>query len=68
MALIEGYDNMNLETSLAKPFLRKEMELNMRAICAGTKTRSDFVHETLEQYRDIFIRSTQQAGKLEAVS
>ena len=68
MALIEGYDNMGLETSLAKPFLRKEMELNMRAICAGTKTKSDFVHETLEQYRDIFVRSTQQAIKLEAVS
>lgn len=68
MALIEGYDNMGLETSLAKPFLRKEMELNMRAICAGTKTKSDFVHETLEQYRDIFVRSTHQASKLEAVS
>lgn len=68
MALIEGYDNMGLETSLGKPFLRKEMELNMRAICAGTKTKSDFVHETLEQYRDIFVRSTQQAIKLEAVS
>lgn len=68
MALIEGYDNMGLEISLAKPFLRKEMELNMRAICAGTKTKSDFVHETLEQYRDIYVRSTQQAIKLEAVS
>lgn len=68
MALIEGYDNMGLETSLAKPFLRKEMELSMRAICAGTKTKGDFVHETLEQYRDIFVRSTQQAIKLEAVS
>ena len=68
MALIEGYDNMGLETSLAKPFLRKEMELNMRAICAGTKTKSDFVHETLEQYRDIFVRSMQQAIKLEVVS
>ena len=68
MALIEGYDDMGLETSLGKPFLRKEMELNMRAICAGTKTRGEFVHETLEQYRDIFVRSTQQQIKLEAVS
>lgn len=68
MALIEGYDDMGLETSLGKPFLRKEMELNMRAICAGTKTKGEFVHETLEQYRDIFVRSTQQQIKLEAVS
>ena len=68
MALIEGYDNMGLETSLGKPFLRKEMELHMRAICAGTKTKTEFVHETLEQYRDVYVRSMQQKAVLEAVS
>jgi DNA topoisomerase III len=68
VALIEGYDGMGLETSLGKPFLRKEMELKMRAICAGTKTRGEFVHETLEQYRDVFVRSTQQVDVLKAVS
>ncbi len=68
VALIEGYEDMRLETSLGKPFLRKEMELNLRAICAGTKTRGEVVHETLEQYREVFVRSTQQAHILEAVS
>lgn len=67
VALIEGYDNMGLETSLGKPFLRKEMEIKMKEICTGTKTRNDFVHETLEQYRDVFVRTQQQVDVLKAV-
>ena len=30
VALIEGYDGINLETSLGKPFLRKEIEIKKR--------------------------------------
>ena len=68
VALIEGYDSIGLETSLGKPFLRKEMEAKMREICAGTKSRNDFVQETLEQYRVVFLRSQREVGKLQAVS
>ena len=68
VALIEGYDNVGLDTSLGKPFLRKEMEIRMKEICAGTKTRHDFVHETLEQYREVFVRTQQQVEVLKAVS
>lgn len=68
VALIEGYDGIGLETSLGKPFLRKEMEIKMKEICAGTKTRNDFVQETLEQYREVFVRTQQQVGVLKAVS
>lgn len=67
VALIEGYDNIGLDTSLGKPFLRKEMEIKMKEICAGTKTRNDFVHETLEQYRNVFARTQQQVDVLKAV-
>ena len=67
-ALIEGYDNIGLATSLGKPFLRKEMETRMKEICQGTKTRNDFVQETLEQYRDAFVRCNQQVEVLKAVS
>ncbi|MCJ1366569.1 DNA topoisomerase [Acarospora aff. strigata] len=66
IALIEGYDNMRFETSLGKPFLRKEMELKMKEICAGTKSRNDFVHETLEQYREVFVKTQQQIDVLKA--
>ena len=67
VALIEGYDNIGLDTSLGKPFLRKEMEAGMREICAGTKSRNDFLHETLDRYRDAFVRIQQQVAMLRAV-
>ncbi|KAL8924764.1 MAG: hypothetical protein Q9208_003854 [Pyrenodesmia sp. 3 TL-2023] len=67
VALIEGYDSIGLDTSLGKPFLRKEMEIKMKEICAGTKSRNDFVQETLEQYRHVFIRTQQQVELLKAV-
>lgn len=68
VALIEGYDSMGLDTSLGKPFLRKEMELQMRAICAGTATKHDVIHSTLDQYRDMFVRSQQRIEILKMVS
>ena len=68
VALIEGYNGIGLETSLGKPFLRKEMEIKMKQICAGTKSRNDFVNETLEQYTEVFVRTQQQVGVLKAVS
>lgn len=67
VALIEGYDSIGLDTSLGKPFLRKEMEIKMKEICAGTRSRNDFVQETLEQYRDVFVRTQQQVELLKAV-
>jgi len=59
VALIEGYENLEFETSLSKPFLRKQMELQMKAICNGTTTRHDVVQQNLEQYRAVFVRTVQ---------
>lgn len=67
VALIEGYDSIGLDTSLGKPFLRKEMEMKMTDICAGRKSRNDFVHETLDQYREAFAKTQQQVEVLKAV-
>ncbi|KAH7135643.1 DNA topoisomerase 3-beta [Dendryphion nanum] len=68
IALIEGYDNVGFETSLSKPFLRKEMEVQMKAICEGRSTRNDVVQQNLEQYRAVFNRTQQQMNVLKAVS
>lgn len=68
VALIEGYDNMGLATSLGKPFLRKEMELKMRAVCAGTKSRAEFLGEILELYQEVFMKSQARVDVLKAVS
>jgi hypothetical protein len=44
------------------------MELQMRAICAGTATRNDVVQQNLEQYRAVFMRTAQQMNVLKTVS
>ncbi|KNG48423.1 prokaryotic type I DNA topoisomerase [Stemphylium lycopersici] len=66
VALIEGYDNVGVETSLSKPFLRKEMEVQMKAICEGRSTRNDVVQQNLEQYRAVFNRTVQQINVLKS--
>jgi DNA topoisomerase-3 len=57
VALVEGYDNIGLDVSVSKPFLRKEMELKMKAICEGRKSRTEVVQESLEQYREVFVKT-----------
>lgn len=64
VALVTGYDDVGFETSLSKPFLRKQMEQQMRAICAGSTTKNDVVHQSLEQYREVYVRATAQIHHL----
>ena len=44
------------------------MELKMKAICEGRKTRREVVEESLNQYRDVYLRVQQQLPKLHDVS
>lgn len=64
VALIEGYDNVRLDVSVSKPFLRKEMEIKMKAICEGRKSRTEVVHESLDQYREVFIKTEREIDAL----
>lgn len=64
VALVEGYDNLALETSLSKPFLRKEMEVKMKQICEGTKGRREVVQESLEMYQEVFVRTSRRIDVL----
>jgi DNA topoisomerase III len=68
VALIEGFDRMNFETSLGKPFLRKEMELQMRGICEGRLTREVVLQESIRQYRRVFHQSSEKLDVLKTVS
>jgi DNA topoisomerase-3 len=67
VALIEGFDKMNFETSLGKPFLRKEMELKMKAICEGRTTKEVVLDESIQQYRYVYMQSQQKLSILKAV-
>ncbi|KAI9041179.1 DNA topoisomerase 3 [Aspergillus affinis] len=68
IALVEGYDNVVTglpdSPSLSKPFLRKEMELRMREICEGAKSRQQVVQESLEMYREVFIHTQRRINLL----
>lgn len=68
VALVEGYDNVVAglpnSISLSKPFLRKEMELRMLEVCAGTKTKSEVVQQSLDMYREVFIHTQRRIEML----
>ena len=67
VALILGFDRMNFETSLGKPFLRKEMELKMKAICDGRTTKEIVLRESVAQYRHVFMQSQEKLHVLKEV-
>jgi DNA topoisomerase III len=43
------------------------MELKMKAICEGRKTKNEVIHETIEQYRDVYVRTQRHLSALQAV-
>jgi DNA topoisomerase-3 len=67
VALIVGFDRMEFETSLGKPFLRKEMEVQMKAICEGRTSKGEVLQRSLAQYREVFLQTQDMLGTLKAV-
>ncbi|KAK0665991.1 putative DNA topoisomerase 3 [Cercophora samala] len=68
VALIMGFDRMSFEISLGKPFLRKETELMMKAICEGRSTKQEFLQRNIHQYRTVYHQSSAELNTLKAVS
>jgi DNA topoisomerase-3 len=68
VGLIKGYDEIGLDTSLGKPFLRKEMELRMKQICDGHVAKEVVVRESVREYKRMFQQTEEQIGVLKAVS
>ncbi|KAG5887194.1 hypothetical protein JTB14_016680 [Gonioctena quinquepunctata] len=54
MGLVEGYNNIGLEVSLAKPLLRAEFENNLKSICEGLKNADVVRQEQIAKYRAVF--------------
>jgi DNA topoisomerase-3 len=70
IALILGYDDVFAglpnSPSLSKPFLRKQMELEMREVCAGTRIRRQLVQESLDTYRELFIHTQRRMNLMKS--
>lgn len=58
---------MEMNLSLSKPFLRSQMEANMRRICDGQKSKEEVVTESIQMYKDAFTRAHAQSRILEEV-
>jgi DNA topoisomerase-3 len=54
MALVSGYDRMDIDLSLSKPDLRSLMEQNMKSICMGQKSKAEVVEQVCNLYRSAF--------------
>ncbi|XP_074027448.1 topoisomerase 3-alpha isoform X2 [Leptinotarsa decemlineata] len=54
MGLVEGYNNIGLEVSLAKPVLRAEFENDLKLICDGLKNPEEVRQEQIAKYRAVF--------------
>uniref|UniRef100_A0A0R3TMM9 DNA topoisomerase n=1 Tax=Rodentolepis nana TaxID=102285 RepID=A0A0R3TMM9_RODNA len=76
MGLVEGYDSMDL--AVAKPSLRAELEIDLKAICEGRKTKEGtFLHSflypaflevlqsQLSKYKSAFEMVVRKARKLD---
>ncbi|KAI8901611.1 DNA topoisomerase [Globomyces pollinis-pini] len=66
MALVCGYDSMNIELSLSKPDLRALMEQNMKYICEGRKTKESVLREVIDMYKSAFDTAQAQMDVLVA--
>ncbi|KAJ2671440.1 DNA topoisomerase 3-alpha [Coemansia sp. RSA 1085] len=65
VGLVEGYDSIGLELSLSKPYLRREMERELKQICEGTKTKSEVIRESINLYQAVYSKSVEEFGRLE---
>ncbi|XP_030764441.1 DNA topoisomerase 3-alpha [Sitophilus oryzae] len=54
MGLVEGYNNIGLEVSLAKPILRADFEKDLKLICDGLKDPEVVRREQVAKYRAVF--------------
>ncbi|KAM3178994.1 hypothetical protein ACTXT7_001501 [Hymenolepis weldensis] len=63
MGLVEGYDSMDL--AVAKPCLRAELEVDLKAICEGRKTKEEVLQTQLSKYKSAFEMVVREACKLD---
>lgn len=56
IALFEGYNNIILNESLTKPFLRSNLEKDLKNICNGLKKQDEVLNNELMLYKGFFER------------
>ncbi|CAG8656060.1 42832_t:CDS:10 [Gigaspora margarita] len=64
IALVEGYDTIGFDKSLSKPFLRREMESNLKMVCDGQQQKDNVIRDSLAMYKDMYIKTSENVQKL----
>ncbi|KAI0730280.1 DNA topoisomerase, partial [Fomitopsis betulina] len=64
IGLVEGYDAIGFERSLSRPQLRRDTERCMVNICEGTMTKNDMLVQSIELYKEMYIRTRAQFDRL----
>ncbi|KAH3686740.1 hypothetical protein WICPIJ_002283 [Wickerhamomyces pijperi] len=59
ISLVEGFESIELQNSLTKPFLRKLLESELDEICQQKKTREQVLHEMVVLYKASFSKVCQ---------
>ena len=63
MGLVEGYDEIG--HNMAKPYLRAELEADLKAICLGEKQKQDVIESMVHKYKQVFIEISANAVKID---
>ncbi|OSD06958.1 prokaryotic type I DNA topoisomerase [Trametes coccinea BRFM310] len=64
IGLVEGYDAIGFDQSLSKPELRRETERRMVDICQGAKSKNEVLMESIERYKEMFVKTRMEFQKL----
>ncbi|KAJ3066296.1 DNA topoisomerase, partial [Podochytrium sp. JEL0797] len=54
MGLVLGYRNMEMQVSLSKPYLRSQLEVNIKRIFEGARTKDDVLRENIFHYKNAY--------------
>jgi hypothetical protein len=63
LGLYEGYNSMGFD--ITKPFLRAKMESDMKDISTGEKSFEEVIINSINMYKDLYVRVNKQSIKLE---
>ncbi|SCU96697.1 LAFA_0G07624g1_1 [Lachancea sp. 'fantastica'] len=64
VSLVHGFEAIGLEDSFAKPFLRRQMEVDLKMICDGLKNRNEVVNDLITKYQDYYGLTSTRKNKL----
>ncbi|KAJ3084539.1 DNA topoisomerase [Rhizoclosmatium hyalinum] len=54
MGLVVGYRNMEMQVSLSKPYLRSQLEVNIKRIYEGARSKADVLAENILHYKNAY--------------